>query len=161
MRAFALDLSSWQPAFVDSTFFSRKFDSDSNSPLYLTLPLAAAAGRQRDTPASSSTSAEKRVPSVAGALDYGECMERPKGKKEKGLPGDSLYIYCNYPRICPVHDSRLVCQLQGPSSSRGYRFALLAIRTHTHTHTRTHVHTHTHIHARHAYTYSHTRARLG
>lgn len=39
-------------------------------------------------------------------------MERPKGKKEKGLPGDSLYIYCNYPRVCPVHGTRLVRQLQ-------------------------------------------------
>ncbi|KYQ59804.1 hypothetical protein ALC60_01189 [Trachymyrmex zeteki] len=45
-------------------------------------------------------------------------MKRPKGKKEKGLSVDSLYIYCKYPKVCPVHDTRLIRQLQGPSSSR-------------------------------------------
>lgn len=50
-------------------------------------------------------------------------MKRPKGKKEKGLPGDSLYIYCKYPRVCPVHDTRLIRQLQHLSrkSSRCWR----------------------------------------
>lgn len=43
-------------------------------------------------------------------------MERPKGKKEKGLPGDSLYIYCNYPRVCPVHGTRPIRQLQPEGS---------------------------------------------
>lgn len=45
-------------------------------------------------------------------------MKRPKGKKEKGLSVDSLYIYCKYPRVCPVHDTRFIRQLQDPSSSR-------------------------------------------
>ncbi|XP_072755305.1 LOW QUALITY PROTEIN: uncharacterized protein Osi16 [Anoplolepis gracilipes] len=42
-----------------------------------------------------------------------ETTERQKGKR---TICDSLYIYCKYPRVCPVHDTRLIRQL--PSSSR-------------------------------------------
>lgn len=95
--------------------FSLVNSTDSNSPLYLTLPLATYSGEAAAAAVvaargplaySLGPSRKKRVHGRRRVpLDLGECMERPKGKKEKGLPGDSLYIYCNYPRVCPVQST--------------------------------------------------------